>query len=107
LYASGDTEGALSWIEKEIGEVDSIITARSDYCDMIGSRGMTSVLEKAGCDHAKIVGEAGFGISVDDIKNPSKNVLKATKRFFFELWKKGGRQLAALEVEEYTRKVCL
>jgi hypothetical protein len=40
---------------------------------MIGSCGMASVLEKVGCDHAKIVREAGFGISVDDIKNPSKS----------------------------------
>jgi hypothetical protein len=27
------------------------------------------------------------------------------KRFFFELWDKGGGQLATLEAEEYTRKV--
>jgi hypothetical protein len=74
---------------------------------MIGYRGMASVLEKAGCDHAKIVGEVSFGISVDDIKTPWKHVLNAAKRLFFELWNKGGRQLAALEAEEYTRKVRL
>jgi uncharacterized coiled-coil protein SlyX len=84
-YTSGDTEGALGWIEKELGEVESIITARNDYCTMIGSRGMVLVLEKAGCDHARIVGESCFDIGVDDIKNPSKNVLNAMKRFLFEL----------------------
>jgi hypothetical protein len=52
---------------------------------MIGSRGMVLVLEKAGCDHARIVGESCFDIGVDDIKNPSKNVLNAMKRFLFEL----------------------
>jgi hypothetical protein len=46
-------------------------------------------------------------MAIDDIKAPSKNVLNAAKRFFFELWNKGGQQLAALEVEEYTRKVHL
>jgi hypothetical protein len=44
-------------------------------------------------------------MAVEDIKTPSKNVLSAPKKFFFELWDKGGRQLAALETEEYTRKV--
>jgi hypothetical protein len=58
---------------------------------MVGSHGIALVLEKVSCDHAKIVREAGFGISVDDIKNHSKNVLNAVKRFFFELWNKEGR----------------
>lgn len=73
---------------------------------MIGSRGMASVLEKAGCSHVKDIGQAGFGMTVEDIKGPSKSVVSATKRFFFELWNKGGRQLAASKAEEYTRKVC-
>jgi hypothetical protein len=51
---------------------------------------MASVLEKAGCDHVKVVGEAGFDMAIDDIKAPSKNIPIAAKRFFFELWKKGG-----------------
>jgi hypothetical protein len=58
---------------------------------MIGSRGMASVLEKARCDHVKVFGEASFGMAVDDIKAPSKNVLNVAKRFFFELWNKGGQ----------------
>ena len=94
-------------MEKELGEVDSIITTRSDYCTMIGSRGMASVFEKASCDHTKVVGEAGFDINVDDIKCPSKNVANTAQRFFFELWNKGGRELVASEAEEYTRKVHL
>jgi hypothetical protein len=68
---------------------------------------MASVLEKDGYDHARIVGGAGLGIGVDDIRNPLKNVLNVVKRFFFELCNKGGRQLAASEAEEYTGKVCL
>jgi hypothetical protein len=103
-YTSRDTEGALSWIEKELGEVESIITAHSDYCAMISSCGMASVLKKASYDHVEVVGEACFDMAIDDIKTPSKNVLNAAKRFFFEVWNKGGRQLAALEAEEYTKK---
>jgi hypothetical protein len=74
---------------------------------MIGSRGMALVLEKAGCDHVKTVVETSFDMAFDDIKAPSKNVLNAARRFFFELWNKGGRQLVAWEAEEYTGKVCL
>jgi hypothetical protein len=68
---------------------------------------MASVLEKAGCEHAKIVGEAGFDMSIDDSKTPSKNVLDIVKRFFSKLWNKGGQELAASEAKEQTRKFCL
>jgi hypothetical protein len=67
LYTNGDTDGVLGWIEKELGEVESIINTHSYYCMMIGSREMTSVLEKAGYDHIKSVGEDSFGIPVEDI----------------------------------------
>jgi hypothetical protein len=43
---------------------------------------------------------------VEDIKTPSKSVLGVVKRFFFEMWDKGGQQFAISEVEEYTIKVC-
>jgi hypothetical protein len=74
---------------------------------MIGSQGMPLVFEKTGCNHAKTVGEAGFDMNVDGIKCPSKNLANDVKKFFFELWNKGGRELAASEVKEYTRNVCL
>jgi hypothetical protein len=57
------------------------------------------VLEKARCDLVKAVGEASFSMAVDDIKAPSKNVLNPAKRFFSELWDKGGQQLSVLEAE--------
>lgn len=64
---------------------------------------MASVIEKASCDHVKAIEEPDFGMAVEDIKAPSKS---ATNKFFFKLWNKGGRQLAAFEAKEYTRKVC-
>jgi hypothetical protein len=107
LFSNGDTAGALDWIEKELCEVETIINDRSDYCARICSRGMAFVLEKVGCKHVKAIGKTNFDMGVEDIKDPSKSALGAAKRFFFELWDKGGRQLATLEAEEYTRKVCL
>jgi hypothetical protein len=68
---------------------------------------MASILEKAGCDHVKAVGETNFRMAIDDIKAPLKTILNAAKRFCLDLWDKGGRQLAALEAEEYTTKVRL
>jgi Rad3-related DNA helicase len=106
-YASGDTEGALTWAEKELGEIEAVINARSNYSAMIGSRGMTSVLEKAGCQRIKKIGKTNLNITMEDINMPSKDVPNDVKRFFFEVWKKGGRQLAASEAMTYTKKVCL
>lgn len=65
-YASGDAIGALDWIEKDLGEVKTIIISRSDYCVMIGSHGMALVLEKAGCEHVKTIGETSFDKAVED-----------------------------------------
>lgn len=71
--------------------METIINARSNYSAMIGSRGMSSLLEKTGCDHVKAIREATFDMAVDDIKAPSKNVLNVAKRIFFELLNKGGQ----------------
>jgi hypothetical protein len=72
---------------------------------MIGSRGMILVLEKAGCDHIKTISKAEFDMNAKGFKKPSKDALNATKRFFFEIWNKGGRQLATLKAKAYTKKV--
>lgn len=69
-YSRGDVGGALTWVEKEKGELEGFINARGDYCAMIGSRGMASVLEKIGCDHAKAISKDDFGMDVKDIKKP-------------------------------------
>jgi hypothetical protein len=42
-------------MEKELGEVYSIITVRSDYCNMIGSCRMALVLEKVGSITPKLL----------------------------------------------------
>lgn len=88
-YASRDTVGALTWIEKYLGEVEAIINAQSDYCAMIGSCGMTSVLEKTGCEHTKAIGKTDFDMFVANIKTSSKDVLNDAKRFFFKVKNKG------------------
>jgi chromosome segregation ATPase len=48
-FANGDTKGALDWMKNELGALETIINAQSDYCAMVGSRGMASILENVGC----------------------------------------------------------
>jgi hypothetical protein len=83
LYIPARHRGAHGWIEKELGEVESIINAHREYWAMIGSCGMASVLEKAGCNYIKSVREASFDMAVEDIKTPS-NSFSMLRRGF--LW---------------------
>ena len=68
-----------------MGEFEAIIEARSNYCTMIGSHGMTLVLEKATYEHIKVVGSPNFGLLVEHINTPSKNIQNVTRRVFFEI----------------------
>jgi hypothetical protein len=53
-----------------------------------------SILEKAGCEHAKVVAQSNFAFSVDDIKNPSAEATTLGGKFYSEIWLKGGREVA-------------
>jgi hypothetical protein len=57
---------------------------------MIGSHGMASMLEKAGCDHIKTISKADFGMDVEEIKKHSKDVFNVVKRFYINIWDKCG-----------------
>lgn len=46
----------VGWIEEEINAFDEEMGTTGMYCAMIGSRDASSVLEKVGCSHIKIVG---------------------------------------------------
>ena len=56
--------------------------------------GGTSILEKASCDHTKVVAQSNFAFSVDDIKNPSAKAISLGGKFYSEIWLKGGREVA-------------
>ena len=51
-------------------------------------------MEKAGCEHTKVVDQSNFAFSVDDIKNPSAGAATLGGKFYFEIWLKGGREVA-------------
>jgi hypothetical protein len=66
-----DPKGVIKWIEGEIKAVDEVLTSRGDFCACVGARGAVSLLEKAGCEHAKAVIQPEFSVSANDIGQPS------------------------------------
>jgi hypothetical protein len=59
-----------------------------------GARGVVSILEKVGCDHAKDVVEPDFAFLADDVRNPSAEATSLGGKFYSKVWLKGGREIA-------------
>jgi hypothetical protein len=93
-FICGDPDGVLLWISGEAEAFDEILSDRGDFCAFVGAWGATSILEKAGCEHAKAVVKLEFVFSVDDIKNPSVEASTLGGKFYSEVWMKGDREIA-------------
>jgi hypothetical protein len=65
-----------------------------DFCAFAGARGAVSVLEKVGREHAKALVQPGFSLSANNIKNPLSKATTLGGKFYFEVWLKGGREIA-------------
>jgi hypothetical protein len=61
---------------------------------MCRGSGVVSLLEKAGCEHAKVVIQPDFSVSVTDIKEPSAEAIAFSGKFYSEVWMNGGRKMA-------------
>ena len=55
-----------------------------------GSGGV-SLLEKAGCEHAKAVIQSGFSVSANDSKEPLAEATSFGGKFYSEVWMNGDR----------------
>jgi hypothetical protein len=93
-FIRGDPDGVIEWISEEVEAFDKILSDRGDFCAFAGARGATSILEKAGCEHAKAVAQLGFVFSTDDIKDPSAEASALGRRFYSDMWMKGDREIA-------------
>jgi hypothetical protein len=51
-------------------------------------------LEKAGCDHIKIMAQAEAALSVDDTKDPSAEATLMGGKFYNDVWVNGGQEMA-------------
>jgi hypothetical protein len=86
---------------------DEICIGRGDFYACVGARGAVSLLEKAGCDHAKAVIQPDFSVSANDIKEPSAEAIALSEKFYSEVWMNGGREItdeAISENEEETHR---
>jgi uncharacterized protein CbrC (UPF0167 family) len=52
-FIRGNPEGVLEWIIREAEAFEEILSDCGDVCAFSGARGISAILEKAGCDHVK------------------------------------------------------
>jgi hypothetical protein len=64
-----------------------------------------SQLEKAGCEHAKVVIQPDFVILAEDIKDPSAKVITFGGKFYSELWLNGGKEIADEAIRQNEEEV--
>jgi hypothetical protein len=93
-FIRGDPEGVIEWISGEDETFEEILSDRGDVCTFAGARGISAILEKAGCDHIKTVAQAEVTFSVDDTKDPSAEATLMSGKFYNDVWVNGGREMA-------------
>jgi hypothetical protein len=93
-FIRGDPEGVIEWISGEAEAFEEILSDRGDVCAFSGARGVSAILEKAGCNHVKTLAQAEAAFSVDDTKDPSAKASLMGGKFFTDIWENGGREMA-------------
>jgi hypothetical protein len=93
-FIHGDPEGVLKWIEGEVEAFDEVLSGRGNFCACVGAQGAVSSLEIVGCDHAKVIIQPDFSVSVTDIKEPSTEASALSGKFYSEVWMNDDREMA-------------
>jgi hypothetical protein len=93
-FIRGDPEGVIEWISGEAKSFEQILSDRGDVCAFSSARGISTILEKAGCDHIKIMAQAEAAFSADDMKDPSAEATLMGGKFYNDVWVNGGREMA-------------
>jgi Ribonuclease G/E len=81
-FIRGDPEGVVEWISGEAETLEEILSDRGDVCMFSGARGISTILEKAGCDHIKTMAHTEAAFSVDDTKDPSAEATLIGGKFY-------------------------
>ena len=84
-FIRGDPEGVIEWISGEAEAFEEILSDRGDVCAFSGARGVSAILEKAGCNHVKTLAQAEAAFSVDDTKDPSAEASLMGGKFFTDI----------------------
>jgi hypothetical protein len=93
-FIQGDPEGVIEWISGEAKAFEEILNDRGDICAFSGARGISAILEKAGCEHVKAIAQAEAAFSIDDTKDPSAEATLMGGKFYNDVWVNSGRELA-------------
>jgi hypothetical protein len=93
-FIRGDPEGVVEWISGEAEAFEEILSDRGDVRVFSGARGISTILEKAGCDHIKAIAHAKTAFSMDDTKDPSAEATLMGEKFYNDVWVNGGREMA-------------
>jgi hypothetical protein len=93
-FVLGDPEGPIEWINGEAEAFEEVLSGRGDVCAFSDARGIAAILEKAGCEHVKILAQAEAAFSIDDTKDPSAEASLVGGKFFTDIWENGGRGMA-------------
>jgi Ribonuclease G/E len=81
-FVRGDPEGVIEWLSGEAETFEEILSDRGDVCAFSGARGISSILEKAKCDHIKTIAQVEAAFSVDDTKDPSAEATLMGGKFY-------------------------
>jgi hypothetical protein len=93
-FIRGDPEGVVEWINGEAEAFEEILSDCGDVYTFSGARGISAILEKAGCDHVKAIAQAEAAFSIDDTKDPSAEATLMGGKFYNNIGVNGGRELA-------------
>jgi hypothetical protein len=93
-FILGEPDGPIVWISNEAEAFEEILSDRGDVCAFSGARGVAAILEKARCEHVKILAQAEAAFSIDDTKDPSAEASLTGGKFFTNIWENGGRGMA-------------
>jgi hypothetical protein len=89
-----DPEGVIEWISGEAEAFEKILNDRGDIFAFSGARGVTTILEKAGCEYVKAAAQAEATFFLNDMKDPSAEATLMGRKFYSDVWVNGGRELA-------------
>jgi hypothetical protein len=93
-FLVGDPEGPIKWTKGEAEAFQEVLSGLGDVCAFSGARGIAAILEKAECEHVKILAQAEAAFSIEDTKDPSVEASLIDGKFFTDVWENGGREMA-------------
>jgi hypothetical protein len=84
----------LNGSAKKLKLLKKILSDRGDFFAFAGAQGVAAILEKTGCEHVKAAAQPETGFSIYNTKDPSAKATLMGRKFYSNVWMKGGREIA-------------